>query len=588
MDSDGWVEEKRACYYTTTSARLADDVTHLARSLGAVVSVTKKAPKYMHNGESRAGQKAYCLRIRIGEPQRLFRLTRKREIAAEIKHQSDARFIEKIEFSRRAQAVCIQVRHRNSLYITDDFIVTHNTDLGLGLALTAHKRSLILRRVNKDALKLVERVAEILGHRAGYNGQLHRWKLDDRLIEFSGCEHEDDKQRFKGDPHDLIYFDEGTDFLHSQYRFIVGWNRSVDQAQRCRVVVGSNPPTTAEGLWVIKHWAPWLDPVHPRPAAPGELRWFTTGADGEDVEVDGRGPHLVGGEAVVARSRSYIPARLGDNPDLRRTGYAAVLAGLPEELRRAYRDGNFSAALKDDDFQVIPTAWIEAAQARWRADAGRGIAMTAIGLDVAQGGTDKTVLAGRHGGWYAPLVRKHGHETRDGSAVAAAVVVFRRGRCPVVVDVGGGWGGDTVARLRDNGIPVVGFNGANASPGKTRDRQLAFINRRAEAWWRMREELDPGQDGGSAIALPPDASIKADLAAPRWQLTARGIKIEDKDEIRKRLGRSPDEGDAIVMCLSEGARAVAAELRRERNAARPDRANVGYADLKPAGPMGRW
>jgi hypothetical protein len=45
----------------------------------------------------------------------------------------------------------------------------------------------------------------------------------------------------------------------------------------------------AEGLWVIKHWAPWLDPLHPRPARPGELRWFTTGPDGEDIEVDGRG-----------------------------------------------------------------------------------------------------------------------------------------------------------------------------------------------------------------------------------------------------------------------------------------------------------
>jgi hypothetical protein len=252
------------------------------------------------------------------------------------------------------------------------------TDLGLGLALTRHRRSLILRRVNKDSLKLAERVTEIIGHRTGYNGQLHRWKLDERLIEFSGCEHEEDKQRFKGDPHDLIYFDEGTDFLHSQYRFIVGWNRSADPQQRCRVVVGSNPPTTAEGLWVIKHWAPWLDPVHPRPAAPGELRWFTTAADGEDIEVDGRGPHLVRGQPVAARSRSYIPARLDDNPDLRRIGYAAVLAGLPEELRLAYRDGNFSAALKDDDFQVIPTAWIEAAQARWRADAGRGTAMTAM------------------------------------------------------------------------------------------------------------------------------------------------------------------------------------------------------------------
>lgn len=461
------------------------------------------------------------------------------------------------------------------------------TDLGLGLALTAHRRALILRRVNKDAIKLVERVAAILGHRNGYNGQLQRWKLDDdrgpRLIEFAGCEYDDDKQRYKGDPHDLVYFDEGTDFLYTQYRFIIGWNRSAVRGQRCRVVVGSNPPTTPEGLWVIRHWAPWLDPLHPNPARPGELRWFTTGPDGEDIEVDGRGPHLVGGEPVEARSRTYIPAKLADNPDLQNTGYGAVLAGLPEELRRAYRDGDFSAGLRDHDYQVIPTAWIEAAQQRWRPDGGLRIAMTAIGLDVAQGGADKTVLAARHGGWYAPLVRKDGRDTRDGSAVAAAVVALRRDRCPVVVDVGGGYGGDTVARLKDNGIPVLGFNGANASIAKTRDGQLHFYNKRAEAWWRLREELDPGQHGGAAVALPPDPSIKADLAAPRWQLTTRGIKIEDKDDIRKRLGRSPDEGDAIVMCLSEGARAAAAELRRARAGERPERAGVGYGHMKGHG-----
>jgi Terminase large subunit, T4likevirus-type, N-terminal len=463
------------------------------------------------------------------------------------------------------------------------------TSLGLGLALTAHKRSLILRRITKDAVKLAEQVTELLRSRDGYNVHSQQWRLplpDDfgeRLIQFAGCEHEEDKQRFKGDPYDLIYFDEGTDFLVSQYRFIIGWNRSADENQRCRVVVGSNPPTTAEGLWVIRHWSPWLDPLHPRPANPGELRWFTTGPDGADVEVTDRGPHLVNGETVLARSRTYIPARLADNPDLRATGYAAVLAGLPEELRRAYRDGNFAAGLKDTDFQVIPTAWIEAAQRRWRADGGRGTAMTAIGIDVAQGGADFTVLAARHGGWYAPLVRKPGVETRDGSAVAAAVVALRRDRCVVIVDVDGGWGGDTVARLKGNGIPVTGFKGSGASHAKTRNRHHGFYNKRAEAWWRMREELDPQQDFGSALALPPDASVKADLAAPRWELTTRGIRIEDKNQIRKRLGRSPDDGDAIVMCLSEGTRAAAAALRRAQQEARPERANVGYAHLKKPG-----
>ena len=89
------------------------------------------------------------------------------------------------------------------------------TDLGIGLALTEHKRSLLLRRINKDAVKIKPRIEEILGHDSGYNGQLQRWRLGQRQIDIAGCEQESDKQRFKGDPHDLIIFDEGTDFLES-------------------------------------------------------------------------------------------------------------------------------------------------------------------------------------------------------------------------------------------------------------------------------------------------------------------------------------------------------------------------------------
>src|SRR4051812_31953566 len=206
------------------------------------------------------------------------------------------------------------------------------TDLGIGLALTEHKRSLLLRRINKDAVKIKPRIEEILGHDHGYNGQLQRWRLGERQIDIAGCEQESDKQRFKGDPHDLIVFDEGTDFLESQYRFIIGWNRSTDPKHQCRVIVARNPPTTPEGLWVVKYWGPWLDTTHPNPAKPGELRWFTTVA-GEDREVDGPGPHMIDGEAVYARSRTFIRATLSDNPDLARTGYASVLSSLPEDPR---------------------------------------------------------------------------------------------------------------------------------------------------------------------------------------------------------------------------------------------------------------
>lgn len=453
------------------------------------------------------------------------------------------------------------------------------TDLGIGLALTKHKRTLILRRYNRDAVKIVSRMEEIIGDRNGFNGQLQRWRLGDKQIDIAGCEYETDKQRFKGDPHDLIVYDEGTDFLESQFRFINGWNRSTDPKQRCRVLVTSNPPTTPEGLWVIKYWAPWLDPSHPNPAQPGELRWFTT-IDGEDVEVEGPGPHIIPGEKdpIRARSRTYLPATLKDNPDLANTNYASVLAALPQELRRAYRDGDFTTRMEDDAYQVIPTGWIEAAQQRWKPEQPDGLAMTAIGVDIAQGGSDYTVLAYRFGGWFGHLDSKPGIECQDGDSVAAMVVRRRRDSCPVIVDVGGGWGVPAVSRLKDNSISTIGYLGVESVASHTKDGKLRFRNKRAESWWRMREALDPEQEGGSVVALPPDSELKADLASARWSLTTNGILLENKVDIKKRIGRSPDRGDAVVMCLSEGNAAIKRDLMRRSGGGVV--VNLGHAKIK--------
>jgi hypothetical protein len=76
--------------------------------------------------------------------------------------------------------------------------------------------------------------------------------------------------------------------------------------------------------------------------------------------------------------------------------------------------------------------------------------MTAIGVDVAQGGDDMTVDAARQGGWYARLFRKPGKETREGSDIARMVVGVRHDNCPVIVDVGGGWGAAALGPLECN------------------------------------------------------------------------------------------------------------------------------------------
>lgn len=432
------------------------------------------------------------------------------------------------------------------------------TDLEIGLALTAHRRSLLLRRTNREAGGLVERLAEILGTRDGWNSQTGLWRRPDgRVIAIGGCQLEEDKQGYKGHARDLYCFDEVSDFTETQYKFIIGWNRSTTPGQRCRVVAAGNPPTRPEGLWVLTRWAAWLDPQHPNPARPGELRWYTTGPEGGDIEVDGPGPHRIGGEDVYARSRTFIPATLNDNPDLKGTGYQASLDSLPEELRSAYRDGNFYSALKDDAYQVIPTAWVKEAQKRWTSQPPVGVPMCAIGCDVAVA-HDNFVLAPRHDLWFDTLVVVPGKEIKDAKHMAGKVMAIRRDSAMVIVDVGGGWGADCYGQLVANGIESLSYMGVKTTKRKTQDGKFMFSNIRSEAYWKMREALDPSQPGGSRVALPNDPVLTADLCAPTYKVKGQSggmtLSIESKEDIVKRLARSPDRGDAVVMSNYAGLR----------------------------------
>jgi hypothetical protein len=233
--------------------------------------------------------------------------------------------------------------------------------------------------------------------------------------------------------------------------------------------------------------------------------------------------------------------------------------------------GDFKAGVKDAANQVIPTAWVRAAQERWTPHPPQGIPMCNIGVDCSGGGEDPFVMAPRHDGWFAKLVVVPGAEIpqdRIGKHCAGLVVSHRRDECPVTIDLGGGYGGSTYEHLKDNGVKVEGHKGAAESVLRTKDKQLGFKNKRSEIIWRFREALDPEQPGGSPIALPPGQRLLADLTAPTFEHVSHkggmAIKIENKEDVCKRLGRSTDEGDAVVMSWSNGAKALYTSKDLER------------------------
>ncbi|QRO96140.1 terminase [Acinetobacter pittii] len=438
------------------------------------------------------------------------------------------------------------------------------TDLVVGSFLTVHKRSLVVRREKAQTDGIVQRCEEILGHKNGYNSQKSFWNLGNgRLIEFGGLDNLGDEKRWQGRAHDFKALDEATEIRESQARFVMGWNRSSDPTIKSKCLMTFNPPTTAEGRWVIDYFAPWIKKGHPNPAKPGELRWFAM-VKGKEQEVESNKQFVLIDDQIVydfdpkdykpehiitPKSRTFIPARVTDNRYYMETGYMSTLQALPEPLRSQMLYGDFGAGIEDDPWQVIPTAWVEAAQARWKPEDEmrlmyKGVfPMDSYGLDVARGGKDNTIGYGRHGFWYNRANVLEGIQSKDGPASASFAVSHVRDGAPIHVDIIG-VGASTYDFLKQSGMHVIPVDVRNAANSFDRSGRLTFFNLRSQLWWQFRESLDPAY--GSTVALPPEPELLADLTAPRWGLQGANIKVESREDIVKRIGRSPDYGSAII------------------------------------------
>ncbi|AFY72164.1 phage terminase large subunit (plasmid) [Thalassoporum mexicanum PCC 7367] len=421
------------------------------------------------------------------------------------------------------------------------------TDLICGLALTAHQRSLILRREATQLNGIIDRIETLA--QTSVNQSRKTLNLGDRTIELGGCQHDRHKTKYKGREHDLKAFDELSEFTQSQYEFISAWNRSTDPEQKCRIVATSNPPDAQMGAWIIRHWRPWLDPKHPNPAISGEIRYFI-----QQEEVDSPEPVEVKGRLVYPRKRCFIAASVEDNHFLLDTGYDRLLDNLPPELAAKLRHGDFGTSIRDHTYQVIPTAWVIAAQERYRIFKQQQIAnppLSVIAIDPARGGNDRSAIAHRYGN-LIELDVLPGQETPDAFPIIDRVKSILAGqRVPIQIDAIGVGAAvvDTLRMMSELTSDVV-----IALDARARSNQDAglrrFVNQRAQWWWQLREMLDPANNQGEqALMLPDLPEVLADLTAPRWQLRLHGLAIEKKDQIKQRLGKSPDLGDAIVMAL---------------------------------------
>lgn len=170
-----------------------------------------------------------------------------------------------------------------------------------------------------------------------------------------------------------------------------------------------------------------------------------------------------------------------------------------------------------------------------------------IGVDVARQGDDRTVILRRQGlAAFKPIVLRGADSMAVAARVAAEIAEWQPDA--VMVDGSGGYGAGVIDRLKQLGhTPIeVQFGGKPTNP--------RFNNKRTEMYWELAEWLRSG------AAMPDIPELKVELCTPTYDHdNARGVmKLESKDDIKDRMGYSPDLADALALTF---AHPVAPKLR---------------------------
>ena len=160
LDTDGNVRKNGGVEYVSTSKELIENVRWLVLSLGGFCKLSSKLPTYTYKGVKKTGKEAYKLSISFPEKNNIlpFKLSRKNDRVINRVKYNNNKFIKSIEYSHDEDATCIMVDNEEHLFITDDFIVTHNTTMMTKIANTAMSDgNKVLQIFFEDNPKVIQR-----------------------------------------------------------------------------------------------------------------------------------------------------------------------------------------------------------------------------------------------------------------------------------------------------------------------------------------------------------------------------------------------------------------------------------------------
>ncbi len=269
LDTDGTVSTSGRVSFCSVSKQLADDVQWLVRSLGGLAYMTSKIPSFTYKGEKKKGQRAYNVNIRTKMDADLFRMERKKTRCKGRERSTDwriSRAILSIVEDGEEEAVCIAVDHPNRMYITDDFVVTHNTYASIGWMVRGNKwkdpndpnltptdvlytnnrnfRGAVIRKNVEDLDDWVEKARpfyEALGATLTTSPYTFTWQNGAKIK----CYHMADKdsyQRITGKSTTRLFWDEVTFEKDADvYAKVFSSVRSSDKQMIAQVLCAANP-----------------------------------------------------------------------------------------------------------------------------------------------------------------------------------------------------------------------------------------------------------------------------------------------------------------------------------------------------------
>jgi len=199
---------------------------------------------------------------------------------------------------------------------------------------------------------------------------------------------------------------------------------------------------------------------------------------------------------------------------------------------------------KESEDVLIPLSWVEAAQQRWKDNHTVNGELLKLGVDVAGQGRDFTVFCHRYGHLVEKLV-KYSNQDQMVTVGRIGEAIKAKGAAALIDTIGEGSGVYSRCRELNHNAKSAKFS-EGAKGLKDYSGQRTFANMRAYCYWAIRDALNPRHD--FQLALPPDDELAQELHETQWRLKSNGdIQIEEKDEIKARLKRSPDKADALAL-----------------------------------------